>query len=71
MTDLPVRWEGWEILRNGGDDFEMREEGGVDTPLRTMNSTVIGLSDTKLESEVLNSEIKIEGYDLSRFNRFL
>ena len=69
MTDLPVRWEGWEILRNGGDDFEMREEGGADTPLRTMNSTVIGLSDTKLESEVLNSEIKIEGYDLSRFNR--
>ena len=69
MTDLPVRWEGWEILRNGGDDFEMREEGAVDTPLRTMNSTVIGLSNTKLESEVLNSEIKIEGYDLSRFNR--
>ena len=69
MTNLPVRWEGWEILRNGGDDFEMREEGAVDTPLRTMNSTVIGLSNTKLESEVLNSEIKIEGYDLSRFNR--
>ena len=32
MTDLPVRWGGWEILGNGknpsneGDDFQM--EGG-------------------------------------------
>ena len=33
------------------------------------NATVIGLSETKLDSTVLDNELKVEGYDLVRFDR--
>ena len=39
MTDLPVRWGGWGILRNWGDPsngWMILKWRGVDTPLRTM-----------------------------------
>ena len=52
MTNLPIRWEEWGILRNGwGGGYPSNGgiilEWGVDTPLQTMNEHYTHAGSTK------------------------